>query len=352
MTKREKPIFDAVRNRKFGRFTCFLCGCRLGKRNRSEEHVFPRWLQERFQLPNKQLVLLNGSSIPYRQLTIPCCKRCNNEHLSPIEKKIKLATARGVAAVRQVDPIVLFLWLGKIFYGLLYREYLLKLDRKSASRKTIIPREVLDRFGMHHLMLQASRLRFRFMCPAGADLPPASVLVLRTQKPKLIEHQFDFRDSPAGMLISLRMGKVGIIAALQDGGALELLGFPKCRRYALHPIQFQELTAQIFYKTGLLNRTPKFLVAEDSKSVSVIMSPLAGLSTRPIFDDWQQPEYARVLSAMTGISVHELFFPPRVMSFLRGKDGKLLFIDVNDESFGPTNDCLSSRAEPEKSPRS
>jgi hypothetical protein len=325
------PLFKAFEKRRFGRFVCFLCGCRLGHKNRSEEHVFPKWLQSRFQLQEKQLVLLNGTSIRYKQLTIPCCKKCNNEHLSPIEKKMQVATYKGVVAVRRLGPAVLFLWLGKIFYGLLYREYLLRLDRKASSKRTIVPRETLERLRVHHLLLQASRLKFRFMSSAGEGVLPASILVVRTQQPRRIEHQFDFRDSPFGLFVSIRMGKIGIVAALQDGGALDLIGHPRCRKYQLHPLQFQELTAQMLYKASLLNRTPKFLMVEEPRGVSVILSPLSGLSLKPIFDSWKQEEYATVLSGITQIPREEIFVPPNVMTWLRGPDGKLRFIDVNED---------------------
>ncbi|HZQ21227.1 MAG TPA: hypothetical protein VFA89_00215 [Terriglobales bacterium] len=127
--------------------------------------------------------------------------------------------------------------------------------------------------------------------------------------PKTIEHPFDFRDSPFGLLISIRMGKVGIVAALQDGGALKLIGLPKCQKYPLHPIQFKELTALVFYKSSLLNRTPKFMVVNDGKGVVTILSPLAGMSRRPIFDDWDNAQYAAFLAAMREYPKSSSIFP-------------------------------------------
>ncbi len=63
---------------------CFLCGA-LMDGSKSAEHVFPKWLQNRYDLWNQKIELLNGSLMPYRQLTIPCCEKCNNEHLSSLE---------------------------------------------------------------------------------------------------------------------------------------------------------------------------------------------------------------------------------------------------------------------------
>jgi hypothetical protein len=112
---------------RFGTKTCFLCGCRLTARNRSDEDVVPLWVQREFQLGDQFLHLPNDTAIRYRQLKTPCCRKCNNEHLSRIENQMKQAVEGGADAVRPLDPLVLFLWLGKVFYGLMYRDFLLLL---------------------------------------------------------------------------------------------------------------------------------------------------------------------------------------------------------------------------------
>ena len=60
---------------------CFLCGEILTDENSTEEHIYPKWLQNKFDLWDKQLILLNGTGINYRNLKIPCCKRCNNKRV-------------------------------------------------------------------------------------------------------------------------------------------------------------------------------------------------------------------------------------------------------------------------------
>jgi hypothetical protein len=317
-------LFSAVLKRRFGRSTCFLCGRRLGKKNRSDEHVFPKWLQERFDLWNKQLTLLNGTTILYRHLKIPCCLKCNGTHLKPIEDAVCKAVEAGAKALSALPELTLFLWLGKILYGLLYREYLLPLDRRSKSKRPIVPKSLLQTLEMHHYLLQGSRVPVRFL-----SFFPASITVVRTQQPRRVQHQFDFRDSPIGLTLAIRMGKVGILAALQDGGAIQMLPMPKYRRIALHPIQFQELAAQFFYKASLMNRTPKFMLVEQAGVIHVLQAPLGGLSALPIFDDWNPEHYAHVLSLFIRIPVEHLYYPPKVMTFLRNTDGRLKFIDVN-----------------------
>jgi hypothetical protein len=52
---------------------CFLCGCAVDHDTRTREHVFPKWLLNRHDIWNARMTLLNGSLIPYSQLTVTCC---------------------------------------------------------------------------------------------------------------------------------------------------------------------------------------------------------------------------------------------------------------------------------------
>ena len=99
----ENLLFQAVKKRRFGASTCFLCGRRLGSRNRTDEHVIPQWVLDRFELRYARLLLLNGTAIPYRQLTIPCCAACNGVHLSQIENRVRSAVASGYRAVSRLS---------------------------------------------------------------------------------------------------------------------------------------------------------------------------------------------------------------------------------------------------------
>jgi hypothetical protein len=329
-------LFQAVRDRKLGQRTCFLCGRRLGTRNRSDEHVIPKWVQDQFELWNQELNLLNGTGIKYRQLKIPCCKTCNNVHLSKVESAVRDAVMAGPEHAIQLDQKTLFLWLGKIFYGLLFKEHFLKTDRRRANSRRIVPRSLLDRYGLHHNFLQAARLPFRFL-----DDVPASILVVPVQSPSDIRFQFDFRDSYQVLAISIRLGNVGIVGALQDGGAQRKGLFNFLKRYQnvcrpLHPLQFQELTAKFFYKTGIQNRIPKFVLAESVDHVAVVQAPLGGMSLKPIWDDWNQEEYAQMLALFTGSALEQVWEPPnRVRSWLETADNEVNYFDFNAQPWPP-----------------
>ena len=110
------------------------------------------------------------------------------------------------------------------------------------------------------------------------------------------------------------MGKVGIICALQDGGVQQQLHFPQLQKTLppkLDAMQFREVMAKVRYMAGLFNRIPKYIIMGGSEGpYMVVQNPLQGFNSKPLFDPWEQAEYAKVLSAMTRIPVEHLFSPP------------------------------------------
>jgi hypothetical protein len=316
--QQQSDFFHAVLKRKFGFFTCFLCGCRLGRKNRADEHVIPKWVQKKYRLINQKLHLLNGTTIPYRQLTIPCCLTCNNKHLEPLEGRMSRAVEAGTTGICALDHHDLFLWLGKMFYGLLYRELFLPWDRAGKTKGKITSKQLLKRYEMHHLFLQSVRIPMRFM-----DFSPASILIVNTQEPDDIRLDWDFRDELNTMCIACRMGPVGLVAVLQDGGAHMTL-FPRMGigKRKLHPIQFTEVIAKVIYKSMLFNRIPKYVIADGDPKI-VMQMPLAGLSGKSLYEEWNQHHYAQILCQITGVPMEHLFHPPdQVMTWLRNPDGK------------------------------
>ncbi len=110
-----EDIFKLIANHKFSSENCFLCGTVLDNRNRTEEHVIPKWIQREFNLWNQTITLLNGTKIPYRYLTIPCCNICNNRYLEPFERRIHVAYNKGYSHFRRLNKNTIYLWLCKIY---------------------------------------------------------------------------------------------------------------------------------------------------------------------------------------------------------------------------------------------
>lgn len=322
-------LFTPENPPQFGREFCFLCGAGLPADRNTDEHVIPKWVQERYKLWNQKLTLLNNTTIPYRQLTIPCCKTCNNVHLGKIELEMQKACVAGAEAVRALPIETLFIWAGKILYGLLYREHLLAWSRRDEKEGPIVPAELLERFRLHHQFLQAARVPFEFITGV-----PASVFVYRTMEPSDIKMGFDYWDNIMALGISIRVGKVGIVACLQDGGALKYSFddyYETFQKLNVHWMQFAEITAKIFYDLSRFNRVPKFMLVDGDDRVQVAMNPLGGLSGKPLFNDGNMEEYAAVLAHVSRFP-RELIEPEpeRVMRWLQDSNGNLKQMLAND----------------------
>lgn len=308
----QEDLLTGTERHPFGADACFLCGVRLGPTNATEEHVIPRWAQGRYELWNQRLTLLNGTTLPYRALTVPCCSPCNSRHLKPLEDKLSAAVASGASAVRNLDPRTIFLWLGKVFWGLLYRELFLAFDRKERAAGTITSPDLMREYRMHHYFLQSARVPLTF-----SGFLPGSVFVYDVKPTAAPNAQWFLSDDIETLFICCTMGEVGLVGALQDGGAQwhqfrdvhdRLKGHP------LHPLQFREVAAKHCYASKLFDRIPKYMITDDGV---VRQAPLQGLSAKPIFRPWSQQEYASVLSQFSLQSLDRIFSPPDlVMTWL------------------------------------
>jgi hypothetical protein len=130
---RRLPVpFDIIHRRIYSNNRCFYCG-KLFRSERSREHVFPEWLQNQFGLADQMLTLLNRTMIPYRSLKVPCCRICNNVHLSQLENRVKrLLFEQTVEEARDhLDQI--FIWVTKILLAIVYAERLLPFSRRHPS---------------------------------------------------------------------------------------------------------------------------------------------------------------------------------------------------------------------------
>jgi len=316
---------------------CFLCGQDAANQI-TKEHVFPKWLLRKHNLWDKELTLLNGTYLRYRQLTIPCCGSCNGSHLSALESYIRTAVESGYDSCVKLDKVRLFQWLGKIFYGILRKEVTLLHDRRSDSGQTILTVDWLEELRTLHLFLQSIRRPMSFN-----DGYPFSVLVVNLHEIGN-EMNYSFRDAIHPLVASLRTGTVGFIVAFEDAG----LSQGSYGRYIndvggrkLHPIQFDELFAKVTYQASLMTRTPKFISSiplDQDGEISISMLPLAGLSSVPLLREWDQrdfaEDFAQVLESWgpwigtQSIDDPSFFTAPNcVRTWMHSPDGALQFFD-------------------------
>ena len=96
MTEGKQNFYNTFEDMATNHSQCFLCGDELDETNSSKEHVIPKWVQSKFDLWNQTMILPNQTAITYKDLTVPCCKNCNNTILSQLENQIKSAVESGI----------------------------------------------------------------------------------------------------------------------------------------------------------------------------------------------------------------------------------------------------------------
>jgi hypothetical protein len=291
----ESPDWDSFVAQALDPNACFLCGDEAIGPKRTREHVFPKWLLRRHSIWDARMTLLNGSLIPYSQLTVTCCKECNGTHLSQLESEVAQAFAGGPDGVRSLPEDRLYLWLAKFYYGLVFRELTLALDQRSKAGDTIVTDEILRNYAIQHLLLR--QVLGRVVCNAN----PGSIFIFDALDSTDSAATFDYFDAFDGPFVCLRSGPTFVVAFLQDFGALEGHGVENspwiaaARSVALHPLQCIEVMAFFYTILKLRQRAPKFVIGKVEDQYSVMVLPQGGLSGRSPYGDWDVDLYRNVL---------------------------------------------------------
>jgi hypothetical protein len=165
---------------------------------------------------------------------------------------------------------------------------------------------------------------------------PASVFVFECQEPKNEELQFDFRDDVLGMSIAVRTKRVGIIATLGDGGAVRRVfgdSIANVAPYPLHPLQFHELSAVIFYHAARLEHNQKYVLIDGGAELTVITMPVPHRINQSLFREWDEREFAARLSKHVGVPLDNLYNGSEgTLSCLIGPDGRPKLLPIDDDT--------------------
>lgn len=224
--------------------SCFVCGEALTSTTRSDEDVIPRWIRRR--LPGSRhgqsLELPNQTTIPFSSILVPCCKSCNNQHLSRLERQVAEAFDAGADAVNGLPEDVLRPWVAKIAYGLRRNDMRLRMDRRNPTAGSLAAPADLGEMAFVHILLQEARGIVR-VTPGHS-----SFVALRAQTVDCATCDFDIA-VPIGWPIALmvRLGEVVLIGAADDRGSLRPAisspSFQAARELSLHPVQVRALWA-------------------------------------------------------------------------------------------------------------
>jgi len=189
-------FFDETSN--YNRERCFICG----REASTVEHVIPKWLQNRFNLWNQRIRLPNGTSIPYRQVTVPACAKCNNEVYGTLEDRVSNNSAT------ESD---IWKWANKIHYALEHKDQILSWDRRNPHYKI---GDVISRND------PLERSRHFLHCVSGDFVtdpdPFGSVFRFEFDRPQ----KFMFAHLIASSSLTVCLGHVGYIVFVEDGQTL------------------------------------------------------------------------------------------------------------------------------------
>jgi hypothetical protein len=316
-------IYSPFERFNFSNSKCFLTGEAL---NSEEEkiQVFPQWLMSRYQLEDQPFKLLDESMATYKDLKLPCTAAVNEQFLEPLETEIAAAFDTGYEAVKQLDEQKLFLWAGKLLYGIIFNEIQsgIKLQH-SQGEEFNMSQAIIHKFSHLHLMLQSLNLPIEF-----DGFKPFSLVLFKVDN---ADDVFGYRDEINTLTFSLRIKDFGLIICLQDNGAnasYHKEALDKIKGQTLHPIQFEELNARFFYSAYLFNRLPEFNILPVEDTIYIEAMPLRGTSSKPLFDDWVTKVYGQVLENFWknwGFLLFEIIKnPEEPMSFLFKADGSTI----------------------------
>ncbi|HVS92074.1 MAG TPA: hypothetical protein VHE59_08595 [Mucilaginibacter sp.] len=316
-------IYYPFKSFNFSNRTCFLSGQQLS----SEEEripVFPSWLMSRYSLESQPFKLLDENITTYKELQVPCSASINERFLESLEAEIAAAFDKGYDAVKRVDEVKLFQWAGKLLYGIIFNEMQAGIKQQHYQGQEFnISQSLIHKFSNLHLMLQSIYLPVIF-----EDFKPFSLFLFKVTN---AENEFTYRDEINTLIFSLRMKDFGLILCMQDNGVnrnfhKELL--LKIEGQALHPIQFEEVNAKVFYSAYLFNRLPEYNILPAGNETYIEAMPLRGMSSKPLFDAWQNKTYGQVLENFWKKWNFLLFEiikdPENPVSFLLDADGNLI----------------------------
>ena len=308
------PFTDLIFDEQF----CFL----TGDLTTEKMPVYPDWLMEHFKFGDDRIEMMDKSKVyTYADLQLPCSPRVKKA-FEKLEEEIKKAYKKGFEGMASLDEHLLFLWTGRMVYGMLYYEMQYESSRMLKRRETFELSPMLrERFGNFHLMLQSIVEPISFV-----GQKPWSIAVFPL---KYSADIFSYRDDTVNLLFQFGVNGFGLITCLQDNGVIgekqqDLL--EKMKGHVLHPIQFEELFARFHYSDYILQYKPEYKIENTEKGISIEAIPVTATQDRPVFGFWDEEVFAQLLTnywSVYGIQREDIIqFQKPFLSFLENPYSK------------------------------
>ena len=255
----------------------------------------PTGCKRRYHLVGRPILLLDQSTTTFAELQLPASPAARRR-VAALESQVEAAAAQGPAALRALPAETLFLWLGKMFYGIFITELFKEQEPLMKPRYPLAENAaLLRRFQAFFLLLQGLRV------PADyADFVPASVFVLEVA-PQADPPGFEYDDDLSTLVFSIKLGNSVVVACLADIG---LVGQAMRRVYAdaqrpFTPGAGGRVQARVYYAAHLLNVVPDIYPAPRSPATTRWCSmPCSTTSARRCSTPWENAAYAQALAEL------------------------------------------------------
>ena len=200
---------------------CFVCGASREATPFNDEHIVPRWVLRRYGLFEKEITLPTKERRRYGGYKVPCCVSCNSLLGKRLETPVSDLLNGDIATVseRLKSPNVrelLFVWLSLLFLKVHLKDSSVPVhkDRRRGSK---LIGDMYDWADLHHIHAVARSPYTK----AGLDQQVLGSVFVAEVDDATSADGWDFVDLTFAQTIAVRVGRVGIVAVLNDAGAAE-----------------------------------------------------------------------------------------------------------------------------------
>jgi hypothetical protein len=237
---------------------CFICGAFPKDKNFNNEHVIPNWILSKYGLYDKEITLINGSSIKYGQYKIPCCEECNSDlgliFEQPISNLFSMPYESIINAIKADGEIekLLFKWLSLIFIKTHVKDKTLLSERDLRKGESYLSERYSWEFDHHIHCIARSHYSRAYLAP----FVYGTILFFQTIDNEMFG-KFDYCDFHLGKVVMIKLNDICIIVVLDDAKVSGLLFRDYLRRIngPLTPFQVKEIVSHLaFLNIHLMNR--------------------------------------------------------------------------------------------------
>lgn len=262
---------------------CFICGAWPEDTLFNDEHIVPNWILRRYGLFNREITLPTGERRRYSGYKVPCCERCNTLLGRTVETPVSKLLEGDFAAVsaRLADDKareLLFVWVCLLFLKVHLKDARvpIHLDRRLGDERI---GDDYDWADLHHIH-QVARSPY-----TRASLLPeviGSLQVFEIATPS-VEGDYDYLDFTDAQTLMVRVGRIGIVATLDDSTAAECAWSDRLDLIAgpINDIQLREVAAMFAMANRDLIGRPLFSTFVLDGKFAMIVAQRQPLQLKP-----------------------------------------------------------------------